>query len=93
MNRQKEIYEQRKEQRLCVRCGRPDGRTEKGMALCEECASKEAKKTKMRQHKWVLEGKCVRCGKPTTTYLKCFDCRMKGSEANARYRQKLKGVV
>lgn len=51
---QRELVRKRRAEKLCVRCGRKDSRTVRGMWTCEPCAKRDYANLKYRKER---EGK------------------------------------
>lgn len=77
--RNKEVYNERKKQGVCPRCGNP--KEEDGYSWCKDCRAKRTKWNKRKGKKnvrseWSSQGYCVTCGNPETLPNKklCADC-------------------
>lgn len=79
MSLSKETYLSRKENGLCVRCGRP---AIPNKTLCESC------KGNRPYYRRKAQGLCPRCGsKPLPGKVFCFECLQSAKEEQNWYRQ------
>lgn len=58
----KAVYEKRKREHVCARCGKADEQTLSGRVYCAECAEKYNQRTRERRDRRIAEGVCIRCG-------------------------------
>lgn len=89
----KELYDRRKAARQCVACGAQDSRTLSGRAYCIRHAAAMRKRQRESYERIKKAGCCVKCGKPlkdNTQRVTCFECAVKQSEYEMKYRRKKK---
>lgn len=78
-------YQTRKENGLCVRCGKP---VEGNKAKCSECSEKDKERKKRIRKERIDNGLCLDCGKPTDRYgYRCAECAEKRNEYNRNYKR------
>ena len=80
----------KKQNHICIDCGRQDAYTLNGRTRCAECAQKDAARrretrdnvknaesSKAARDRWRAEGRCTRCGKTKWNdgYMTCPECR------------------
>ena len=69
----KTLYERRKEQGLCVQCGKPN---DKKGTRCKVCTQKSTEYARERREKRRLLGLCPRCGKELMgDEVNCIECQ------------------
>lgn len=87
---QQQLCKTRKENNLCVWCGKP---LDREGAICQACANKSKERSKERRDYLLKIGVCPVCGKrPITTggYKSCVVCRTHASDREKNLRTKEK---
>ena len=84
----KEQYKYRKENGICVRCGKR--KSENGKTRCLECKEKANKSNMDTYYFFKKIGMCVICCKEKADqgYVTCLSCRMEKRERDKRYLSK-----
>lgn len=82
--RNEKRYKQRRENGLCVNCGKP---LDREGAMCVECCALRAKQNRDRRKWYADAGICPRCGKYSLfgDEKTCPECRAKNTEARRKW--------
>lgn len=80
-------YQDRRAEKVCVRCGRQTERTLAGKCRCQECEDAAIASRRYKNIQRRKKGLCLWCGVPSERRL-CPTCRAKEKEYNARWRAK-----
>jgi hypothetical protein len=82
---QRKIYDQRKAQRVCVKCGINPAMDNPPRIRCKDCRARDSDWVMGNYWKRIANGVCTRCGKnPVSKYRECMTCRSKHSRTIAK---------
>lgn len=87
---QRQLYKSRKENNLCLWCGKP---LDREGTICQACANKSKERSKERRDYLLKRGICPVCGKREISeggYKSCLVCRSHASDREKNLRTKEK---